>query len=706
MSFTFTLPKYRYFKNRTGNRYYKYVNWTQPVLTSNTSSNLMQIEVSSAYPSNTDYSGWRSFESNQEDSICWCADPSDTSAFMIIKFSEPLYLRSIDVKNRETVYSFLQDYILQGSNDSGATWETIYSGSCPNFEAYGEWNLFKSSGQNPKYAWLKILAVSNYGEGYTVIGNIFIDVNLAGSTAYTIASSNSYDFTETYTYEEEVSSLDDYDYIEITSQSYSVIKEVEKYYKNVTRYYKYLEQPWVQPVLKSNGVLGVSDFAVRASSELDSIRQAYRAFDGSNANTEVDCWHSVSSANEWIEWFTKSPTKINKITVFNRGSHEGSSSSVNPIGSWELQVSNDGATWRTLKNGTNSNTAPYGSWEIAVDSSVQTFSNYWKLKIINNSNGNYVCIGELKIDALAKNSYEVSSDEAYDFSLTSVMESDKDDYDFFETVDKRFKVEWKNPILFGIKINAPDLLRGKVVKVNGVDHTTDSNGALFVKGNYGERKSFYIQYGYWSKAVTLSVGAKEVKATLNPDFQEVIISKPDKTVVANQIITLDGVEHKTDANGKIVLFGEYTSSKSIYFYLNGNYYVTSTITYSGGVTNIVLEEHIIAGSIDASVWNYSASSWAKRGLTFTAPTAVRVMKLTGSGFDGWSDEASDPAYVGTSSSSGASGGTAIFYGTGSFTKYLGVTPGKTYTLYGRWISGGSLSYSDDINKQSVNVNLG
>lgn len=706
MSFTFTFPKYRYFKNKNGTHYYKYDAWTQPILTSNTSSNLMQIQVSSVINTTDNYDGWRSFESNQEDSKCWCADPSDTSAFMIIKFSEPLYLRSIDVKNRTTTFSFLQDYILQGSNDSGATWDTIYSGTCSNFEASGEWNLFKSNGQNPKYAWLKIVAVSNYGEGYTCIGNIFIDVNLAGSTTYTIASPNSYDFTETYIYGEEVSPSDEYDYIEVSPQSYNFIKEVTKYYKNVTRYYKYIEQSWVQPILTENGTFGVSNLAVRASSERD-IRMAYKAFDGSNLDSEVDCWHTDGGAKSgWLSWYSKNPIKILSLTIYNRPMWNNDATTVNSIKDWELQVSNDGITWRTIKNGTNGDNVAQSGWGIAVDSTVQVFSNYWRLNILS-GNGNNICVGEIKIRAIAKNSYEVSSTDDYDYAETTLEQVSPDkDYDSIETFGRTFKALWKNPLSYSLMIKADNVLTSTFIKVNGKEVRTDAYGYITLNGFYGEDTSFYIQYGNWSKAVTIRFGEKISQVTLSPDFEILTIKYPSGALVANKTVQIGGVNYITNSNGQVTLYGSHTSSKSLYFYLDGNNYVTKTVIYQGTNTTITLEAHVIAGSISASVWNFNSSSYGKKALTFTAPTYVKVIKLTGSGFDGWSDEAADPAYVGTSSSSESAGGTVVFSGTGSFTKYVGVTPGKTYTLYGRWIKDGTLAYSDDINKQSVNVNLG
>ena len=270
-----------------------------------------------------------------------------------------------------------------------------------------------------------------------------------------------------------------------------------------------------------------------------------------------------------------------------------------------------------------------------------------------------------------------------------------------------YKALWRKPFYICVSITADKLLNSTNVFINGEEVTTDKYGNVKLGGYYGEDKSFYIKYGDgWTKAVTIRFGEKFSEIKLDPNFQWVTISKADGSLVKNKSITIGGQGYSTDGNGQVLLYGDYKTSKSLQFKLSNNDYVTKTITFNGGTTAVKLEAHVVAGSISASVWNFSSSSWTKNALTFTAPTYVKVMKITGSGFDGWSDEASEPAYVGTDGSANIGGGTVIFSGTGSFTKYLEVTPGKSYTLYGRWISGGSLSYSDDINKQTVNINLG
>lgn len=272
--------------------------------------------------------------------------------------------------------------------------------------------------------------------------------------------------------------------------------------------------------------------------------------------------------------------------------------------------------------------------------------------------------------------------------------------------DKEYKVIWSNPLKCYVTLYAPNALKETIVNVNNKEMKTDAQGRLLIDCTYGEETALYIRHDLWSKGIVIRGGEGDKEVTLKANYQYVKVYKASGSLLKNTNITIGGKDYSSDENGLILLIGDSGTSKSLKFQASANDYVTTTVTFNGGTTSITLEAHVVAGSISASVWDFSSSSWDKKALTFTAPTYVKVIKLTGSGFDGWSDEASDPSYVGTSSSSESAGGTVIFSGTGSFTKYLGVTPNKTYTLYGRWISGGSLSYSDDINKQSVNVNLG
>lgn len=67
-------------------------------------------------------------------------------------------------------------------------------------------------------------------------------------------------------------------------------------------------------------------------------------------------------------------------------------------------------------------------------------------------------------------------------------------------------------------------------------------------------------------------------------------------------------------------------------------------------------------------------------------------------------------YVGTNGEAIAHGDVEIAYlssyGNNSFEKYVGVTPGETYTIYGRNVAdGATIEWSDEINTHAVDVTI-
>lgn len=227
MYYSIVRPTTKYYKNKIGYRYYKYDTWTQPILTSNNSSSLMQVNVSSFVNNLNDYNGWASFKATTNDAKCWCSDPSDSLPTMDIVFNKRLLIKSITVKNRSTTYSFTENYELQGSND-GVTWQNIYNGTCTNFNALSTWTLFSSNSNDIVYSRLRIITKSVYGENYACIG--FITINaLDSETYFEVTSSDDYDFTESYTYVEEVTSSDDYDFTKEVLMPYSILNNENHY---------------------------------------------------------------------------------------------------------------------------------------------------------------------------------------------------------------------------------------------------------------------------------------------------------------------------------------------------------------------------------------------------------------------------------------------------------------------------------------------
>ena len=269
--------------------------------------------------------------------------------------------------------------------------------------------------------------------------------------------------------------------------------------------------------------------------------------------------------------------------------------------------------------------------------------------------------------------------------------------------DKEYKVIWSNPLKCYVTLYAPNALKETIVNVNNKEMKTDAQGRLLIDCTYGEETALYIRHDLWSKGIVIRGGEGDKDIDLDANFQYVKVYKASGSLLKNTNITIGGKSYTSDDDGLVLLIGDYGTSKSLKFQASANDYATKSVTFKGGTTSITLEAHVVAGSVSASAWNFSESSNKGRAITFKAPTYVKVIKITGSGFDGYSDEASDSAYIGTGSTAeyNATESNTVWYsGTGSFTRYIGVTAGKTYTIYGRWISSGKIEYSDDINKQT------
>lgn len=184
------------------------------------------------------------------------------------------------------------------------------------------------------------------------------------------------------------------------------------------------------------------------------------------------------------------------------------------------------------------------------------------------------------------------------------------------------------------------------------------------------------------------------------------VKMPDGSMLENKQVEINGDSHMTNANGQITLTDEMGISATYRVKYSDIYYTDVDVTYTKDATyDVKLEQHVAAGSVSVGVWNYYSSNFGKQPYTLTIPAAVKIIKITGAGFDGWSDESTDNAYVGTSGKTEQSGNTVIQYGNGIFTKYVGVTAGKSYTLYGRWVQIAVIAWSDEINTHKADVTI-
>lgn len=187
---------------------------------------------------------------------------------------------------------------------------------------------------------------------------------------------------------------------------------------------------------------------------------------------------------------------------------------------------------------------------------------------------------------------------------------------------------------------------------------------------------------------------------------KLIITLSDGTPLSGQTVNINGTDMATGPTGQVILTGDMGLTAKLHIIYNVTYIADVDVTYIADTSyTVTLEQHVAAGSVSVGVWNYYSSDFGKKSYTLTIPAVVKIINITGTGFDGWSDESADSAYVGTSGETDPSGNTVIQYGNGSFTKYVGVTAGKSYTLYGRWIKDAVIAWSDEINTHKADVTI-
>ena len=218
-----------------------------------------------------------------------------------------------------------------------------------------------------------------------------------------------------------------------------------------------------------------------------------------------------------------------------------------------------------------------------------------------------------------------------------------------------------------------------------------------------------MQYKVISKGVKYKV-MKSALAYKPLIYKAVIIvlniKMPDGSVLANQYVTINGNTYMTNANGRVSIADDMGLSVTYRVKYNDLYFTDIAVTYTANASyNVTLEQHVAAGNVSVSAWNYSNNSFEKKSYTLTIPAVVKIIKITGTGFDGYSDESEDYAYIGTNGKTELAGSGVIQYGNGSFTKYVGVTAGKSYTLYGRWIQNAVIAWSDEINTHKADVTI-
>lgn len=124
-----------------------------------------------------------------------------------------------------------------------------------------------------------------------------------------------------------------------------------------------------------------------------------------------------------------------------------------------------------------------------------------------------------------------------------------------------------------------------------------------------------------------------------------------------------------------------------------------------GETKRILVSPIVDGSVSVGSLGKSSSPLTVETYEFTAPDRCDVVKIVGITYDGYSVDKTNYGYFGKVSSTSWRPTTSTSgiwtSGNGTMTVYVSVTPGKTYTLYGRWVKNVTISYGTTINETAA-----
>lgn len=190
---------------------------------------------------------------------------------------------------------------------------------------------------------------------------------------------------------------------------------------------------------------------------------------------------------------------------------------------------------------------------------------------------------------------------------------------------------------------------------------------------------------------------------------KLIITLPDGTPLSGQTVNINGTDMTTGTDGQVILTGDMGLTAKLHIVYNVTYTADVDVTYVADASyTVALEEHVTAGSVTVSEWAFSStSSYAKKPYTLVVPSVVTVVKMTGSKCR--SGTKVKAGYVGTNGGAILHGDVEIVYlasyGSNSFEKYVGVTPGETYTIYGRNVKDAVIEWSDEINTHAVDVTI-
>lgn len=172
-----------------GLKYYKYINWTQPILSNNGTMGGNTFACNQSSYLNTNRLAWKAFdEDNQIYEDNWHS-ANGHPAYIEWYNPNPLKISNIKIRNRDSDGSFINEYAIYYSDDN-SNWVWLQAGNSTNQTAYSEWNISINTDAH-KYWRLVCHSSSGNNNGYTAIQHIALT-----ATEMVTGTSSDYDYSE------------------------------------------------------------------------------------------------------------------------------------------------------------------------------------------------------------------------------------------------------------------------------------------------------------------------------------------------------------------------------------------------------------------------------------------------------------------------------------------------------------------------------
>lgn len=364
----------------TVRKYYKYTEtaWTQPVLMADGTLGGSDYAAGGGSGDATRLA-YYAFDGNASTQAS--AD-SASEARASLTFYSPEALKITEIEIIQDASAQIKTGTVYGSTD-GTTWTSLYTIDTTGSETY---TIDLSSNTNfYNYYRIRVLTSTLYASYFYFWYPI--QVNMTGTWIAPVESTSS-----------------DYDYYR-DEDEYTLPQKTER------NYYKYVYEPFVQPVLTANGVAGGSNFAAFATSEFSTAYQAWHAFDGEKGSSSTP-WIG-NGTNVGLGCYNPNPLTVSGIYITNN---------YNVPTAGSVQTSTDGVTWTDVQSFTNSTTTVGATWYIELSTPI-TNVQYIRLFITSPSTPR---VAEMELNATER----------------TVTEGTSSDYDFYKDIDKYYAMNF------------------------------------------------------------------------------------------------------------------------------------------------------------------------------------------------------------------------------------------------------------------------